>query len=62
MRKILECGSVVPGCKFVIHGDDEDEVIVKAAEHARSAHGVDHLSEPLKAKMRAAIKESEDAG
>lgn len=58
MSKILECGRLVPGCDYVVHGDTEDEVIVKAAEHARSAHEIDHLSEELKARIRAVIQEA----
>jgi predicted small metal-binding protein len=56
MSKILECGHVVPGCKSVIHGGSEEEVMMKAAEHARLVHGVEHLSEQLRAQIRAAIK------
>jgi predicted small metal-binding protein len=55
--KVLECGSIVPGCRFVIHGEDENEVIVKFAEHARSVHGVEHLSDALRARIRSAVKE-----
>jgi predicted small metal-binding protein len=57
MSKILECGQVVPGCKFVIHGESEEDVMMKAAEHARAIHDVVHLSEPLRAQIRAAIKD-----
>ena len=57
-RKMLECGAVVPGCKFVAHAESEDELMVIAAEHARSVHGVDHLSEELRAKIRSAIKDA----
>jgi predicted small metal-binding protein len=54
--KVLECGAIVPGCRIVIHGDDEDEVVVKFAAHARSLHGIEHLSEALKERVRSAIK------
>lgn len=57
MGKVLECRSVVPGCEIVVHGGSEEEVMMNAAEHVRSAHGVEHMSEELKAKVRAAIKE-----
>lgn len=56
MDKVRECRSVVPGCEIVMHGESEEDVMMKAAEHTRSAHGVEHMSEELKAKMRAAIK------
>lgn len=61
MRKKLECGSIVPGCNFVAHGENEDDIMAKAAEHARTAHGVDHMSEQLKAKVKASIKDEAPA-
>jgi predicted small metal-binding protein len=57
MAKVIECGAVVPGCNFVVHGADEAEIIVKMAEHLGSAHDVEHLSEQLKARIRAAIRD-----
>jgi predicted small metal-binding protein len=57
MSKVLECGSVVPACDFVAHGDSEQEVMMKVIEHARAVHGIAHVSEQLKAKIRVAIKE-----
>jgi predicted small metal-binding protein len=56
--KVLQCGTVVPGCKFVLHGESEDELLVLAAEHAHSVHEIDHLSEELKAKIRSAIRDA----
>jgi predicted small metal-binding protein len=57
MTKVLQCGAIVPGCDFVVHGQTEGELIVKAEEHLQSAHDVDHVSERLKAKIRAAIRD-----
>jgi len=57
MAKVIECGAVVPGCNFVIHGVDEAEIMVKMAEHLRSAHDVEHLSEQLKVRIRAVIRD-----
>ena len=61
MRKILRCGEIVPGCNLVAHGDDEAELLVKAAEHARSAHGVEHMSDELRAKVKATIRDEAPA-
>jgi predicted small metal-binding protein len=47
----------VPGCRFVIHAEERDEVLLKAVEHMHSFHEIEHLSEPLKARIRAAIRE-----
>ncbi len=60
MRRIIECGSVVPGCNFVSHGATDEDVLMEAAEHVRATHGVDHLSDPLKAKLRAAIRDVDE--
>jgi predicted small metal-binding protein len=57
MVKVFECASVVPGCKFVIHAEERDEVLVQAIEHLHSFHDIGHLSEPLKARIRAVIKD-----
>jgi predicted small metal-binding protein len=57
MTKVLECRTVVPGCDFVVHGESEEDVMMKEEEHARRVHGVEHISEPLKARIRSAIKE-----
>ncbi len=56
MRKTLRCGRIVPGCEFVAHADSEEELLRKAVEHARETHGMDHVSEALKAKIREAIE------
>ena len=57
MGKVLTCRSVVPGCEFVMHGESEEEIMMMASKHALAAHGVEHMSEELKAKVRAAIKD-----
>lgn len=57
MAKVFECGSVVPGCNFVTHGESEDEVMMKAADHLHSAHEVEHLSQRLQERVRAVIRD-----
>jgi predicted small metal-binding protein len=58
MGKIVECAQVDPtsGCKAVIRGKDEQEVMVKAAEHART-HGLRDVTPELQAKVKAAMHE-----
>ncbi len=57
MTKVLKCGSVVPGCEYVAHGDTEADVLQKIAEHARAAHEVGRVSDDLQAKLRANIRD-----
>ena len=44
-------------CDFEARGATEQEVLDKAAEHGRTAHGIEVLPPELVAKVRAAIRE-----
>ena len=57
MSKVLKCGDLMPGCKFVAEGKDVAEVMAKGAEHAKTAHGMTSIPPDLAAKVQAAIKE-----
>lgn len=57
MAKILKCGDLVPGCHAVIEGQDVGEVMAKAAEHAKKAHGMATIPPDVVAKVKAAIKD-----
>lgn len=48
---------VVPRCDFMVHGADGVGTIVKMAEHLVSAHGVEHLSDQLKVRIPAALRD-----
>jgi predicted small metal-binding protein len=47
MAKVFECGSVVPGCESVLHAEDASELMIRAVEHMRSTHEVQHVSGAL---------------
>jgi predicted small metal-binding protein len=55
--KIVECARVDPssGCKHVIRGETEEEVLEKAAEHARE-HGIREVTPELLASVRVNIR------
>ena len=57
MEKELRCGDLMPGCEAVVEGRDEGEVMAKAAEHAKNAHGLSEISPELAGKVRSAIRE-----
>lgn len=57
MAKILSCGDVMPGCNAVVEGKDVAEVMAKAAEHAKTAHGLTTIPPEVAAKVQAAIKD-----
>ena len=57
MDKIIECGKVDPssGCTYVVRGKNDEDVLKKAAEHAKS-HGIREMTPELVAKAKAAIR------
>jgi predicted small metal-binding protein len=57
MAKQLTCGDVMPGCSFVAEGKDVDEVMTKAAEHAKKDHGISTIPPDVASKVKAAIKD-----
>jgi predicted small metal-binding protein len=57
MPKILSCGDLMPGCDAVMEGKDVGEVMAKAAEHAKTAHGVTTIPPEIAAKAQAAIRD-----
>ena len=57
MEKSLACGDVVPGCKAVLSGKDEKEVMERAAAHAKKEHKMETISSDIAAKAKAAIKD-----
>ena len=57
MPSVYECGSVVPGCKFVAQSESRDDVVVIAIEHLHRVHEIEYISDPLKARIRGVIKE-----
>ncbi len=44
MAKLLRCKDVGIDCDFVARGKTEEEVLKKAAEHARKDHGVKRVT------------------
>lgn len=61
MAKVLRCDDVVPGCPFEMRGASEEEVLMQAAEHGRTAHGLSDISPEMLSKVRGAIHEEEQA-
>ena len=55
MAKVLKCGDVVPGCDKVVRGENEQEVLARAAEHASHDHGLSSIPEDVLAKVKSAI-------
>jgi len=58
MAKILECAKVEPssGCKHIIRGETEEEVLQKAAEHAKE-HGIREVTPELMERVKSNIRD-----
>ena len=57
MAKQMACGDLMPPCKTVIEGKDEQEVLTKAAAHAAKEHGMATIPSEMISKVKAAIHE-----
>jgi len=54
MGKVLRCGDLVNGCDFEARGTEE-EILQRAAPHAKEAHGMEvtpALAEAVKGAIR----------
>ncbi len=59
MAKILECASVDPasGCTYTVRGQTEEEVLQKAALHAKE-HGIHEVTTDLLNQVRTHIHDA----
>ncbi len=56
--KQLRCADAGFECEAVIEGEDEQEVMAKAADHAREVHGMTEIDEETGAKIRSLIHDA----
>jgi predicted small metal-binding protein len=55
MTKVLRCGDMMTGCDYVARAESEEELMQKAAQHAREAHGITvspEVVQQIKSKIR----------
>ena len=59
MPKELDCAAVDPssGCRHVVRGDTEEEVVGYAAEHAQQ-HGIREVTPELMERVKANIRDA----
>lgn len=57
MTKVLTCREVGMDCDFVAHGNSEEEIMAKAAAHAREDHGFQDIPPEVVDKVKAAIRD-----
>jgi predicted small metal-binding protein len=61
MTKVLRCAELMPGCPWEGRGESETEVLMQAAEHAKSAHNLTDISPELISQVRGAIRDEGQA-
>ena len=54
--KAMHCGDLMKGCDFIARGATDLEVMKKAAEHAKTSHGMDKITPEMAQKVKAAIR------
>lgn len=60
--RLFECGTLVPGCGWHTRADDDAEVVRRAVDHMKTAHGetiiretmVDHIKQRIREDAKAA--------
>ena len=55
--KKFECGSLVPGCEWHTRADEEAEVVRRAVEHLREAHGETTIRETMVDNIKERIRD-----
>ena len=57
MDKVFRCRDLGLDCNAVIRAGSEEEVLKKAAEHAKAVHNMTEIPAEVVVKVRAAIHE-----
>jgi predicted small metal-binding protein len=60
MAKVLRCSDVGFDCEGEIRAATEQELLDKAAEHARSTHGVQEMTPEIVAKVKGVMRDEPD--
>jgi len=57
MTKVLRCRDVGMDCSFEVRGETEEEILKKAAPHAKEAHQMETIPPEVQQKIRASIRD-----
>ncbi|MBB4229217.1 DUF1059 domain-containing protein [Rhizobium mongolense] len=59
--RLFECGTLVPGCTWHTRADEDAEVVRRAVEHMKSAHGETTIRETMVDNIKARIRDEATA-
>jgi predicted small metal-binding protein len=58
MPRELRCSDLMPGCSYVAQGKDDNEVLERAAQHAKKDHGMTSIPPDVEQQARTAIRDA----
>jgi predicted small metal-binding protein len=53
----FQCGTLVPGCDWTTVAEDDAEVVRRAVEHLKTAHGEDTVRQNMVENIKGRIRE-----
>ena len=59
--RLFECGTLVPGCQWHTRAEEDAEVVRRAVEHMRTAHGEETIRENMIGNIKARIRNDDSA-
>ena len=57
MTMVVRCRDAGFDCDGVVKAETEEELLQQVAEHAKSAHGLEEVTDEVVAKVKSVIKE-----
>lgn len=54
--RLYECGTLVPGCEWHTRAEEDAEVVRRAVDHMRQAHGEDVIRENMVENIKTRIR------
>ena len=55
--RLFECGTLVPGCSWHTRAIEDAEIVRRAVEHLRIAHGEEIIRENMVENIKARIRD-----
>ncbi len=59
--RLFECGTLVPGCSWHTRASDDAEVVRRAVDHMKSAHGETVIRENMIDNIKSRIRNEANA-
>ncbi|MBW6423032.1 DUF1059 domain-containing protein [Rhizobium sp. XQZ8] len=55
--RLFECGTLVPGCQWHTRAEEDAEVVRRAVEHMRTAHGEETIRENMVDNIKTRVRD-----